>query len=193
MMQPGLFRFTRPPNARPQWPLRLAAATLLAVPLLAWPAVGSADASSPTYSGRAYVVQASVLGIQLPRIADTGDLPSTGGAQEASLLTVPPISLGSAGSFNGAEVAHATTVGHGSASRSEASVASLSLTVAGTTIMADFLMSRAAAQCTGGNPSVSGSSELASLSISSVNGGQPITVAGAPNQTIALPSNIGTR
>src|SRR5437867_1815482 len=110
MMQARLFRFTRPPNARMLWPLRLAVATLLAVPLLAWPAVGSADASSPTYSGRAYVVQASVLGTQLPRIADTGDLPSTGGAQEASLLTVPPISLGSAGSFNGAEVAHATTV-----------------------------------------------------------------------------------
>jgi len=191
-MQARLFRFTRPPNARRLWPLRLAVATLLAVPLLAWPAVGNADASSPTYSGRAYVVQASVLGTQVPRIADTGDLPSTGGAQEASLLTVPPISLGSAGSFNGAEVAHATTVGHGSASRSEASVASLSLTVAGTTIMADFLMSRAAAQCTGSNPSVSGSSELASLSISSVNGGQPITVAGSPNQTIVLPSNIGT-
>src|SRR5438874_4631196 len=147
MMQARLFRFTRPPNARPLWPLRLAVATLLAVPLLAWPAVGSADASRPTYSGRAYVVQASVLGTQPTRIADTGDLPSTGGAQEASLLTVPPISLGSAGSFNGAEVAHATTVGHGSASRSEASVASLSLTIAGTTIMADFLMSRAAAQC----------------------------------------------
>ncbi len=192
MMQARLFRFTRPPNARPLWPLRLGVATLLTVPLLAWPAVGSADASSPTYSGRAYVVQASVLGSQLPRIADTGDLPSTGGTQEASLLTVPPISLGSAGSFHGAEVAHATTVGHGSASRSEASVASLSLTVAGTTIMADFLMSRAAAQCTGSNPSVSGSSELASLSISSVNGGQPITVTGAPNQTIALPFNAGT-
>src|SRR5256886_12700715 len=193
-MQSRLFRFTRPPNALPIWPLRLAAAILLAVPLLAWPAVGSADASSPIYSGRAYVVQASVLGImQLPRIADTGDLPSTGGAQEASLLTVPPISLGSAGSFNGAEVAHATTVGHGNASRSEASVADLSVTIAGTTIMADFLMSRAAAQCTGSNPSVSGSSELASLSISSVNGGQPITVAGAPNQTNVPPSNISTR
>src|SRR5438309_5715380 len=162
-MQPRLFRSTRPPNARPLWPLRLAVATLLAVPLLAWPAVGSADASSPVYSARAYVVQASVLGTQLAPIVDTGELPSTGGAQEASLLTVPPISLGSAGSFNGAEVAHATTVGHGSASRSEASVASLSLTVASTTIMADFLMSRAAARCTGSNASISGSSELASL------------------------------
>src|SRR5437879_4144176 len=102
MMQPRLFRFTRPPNARPLWPLRVAIATLLAVPLLAWPAVGNADASSPTYSGRAYVVQASVLGTQLPRIADTGDLPSTGGAQEASLLTVPPISLGSQAAWTSA-------------------------------------------------------------------------------------------
>src|SRR2546430_8342573 len=192
-MQPRLFYSRRPPNARPVSPLRLAVAALLALPLLAWPAVSSADTSSPICSGRAYVVQASVLGImQLPRIADTGDLPSTGGAQEAALLTVPPISLGSAVSLNGAEVAHATTVGHGSASRSEASVASLSLTVAGTTIMADFLMSRAAAQCTGSNPSGSGSSELASLSISSVNAGQPVTWTGAANQTNVPPSNIST-
>jgi hypothetical protein len=196
-MQPRLFRSTRPSNA--QWlalglvrPLRFAIAAFLAVPLLAWPVVGSADASSPTYSGRAYVVQATVLGTQLPRIADTGDLPSTGGAQEAALLSVPPISLGSAGAFNGAEVAHATTVGQGNASRSEASVANLSLTVAGTTITADFLMSRAAAECNGSSPSVSGSSELATLVISSVNGGQPITVMAAPNQTIALPLNAGT-
>ena len=192
-MQPRLFCARRPPNARPVSPLRLAVAALLALPLLAWPAVSSADTSSPIYSGRAYVVQASVLGImQLPRIADTGDLPSTGEAQEASLITVPPISLGSAGSFNGAEVAHATTVGHGNASRSEASVADLSVTVAGTTITADFLMSRAAAQCNGSSPSVSGSSELARLSISSVNGGQPIIVTGAPNQTVVLPLNAGT-
>ena len=90
-MQPRLFCSRRPPNARPVSPLRLAVAALLALPLLAWPAVGSADTSSPTYSGRAYVVQASLLGMQLPRIADTGDLPSTGGAQEASLVTVPPL------------------------------------------------------------------------------------------------------
>src|SRR2546425_11159907 len=180
MMQPRLFHSTRLAS-----PVQLAAATLLAIPLLAWPAVSSADTSSPIYSGRAYVVQASVLGImQLPRIADTGDLPSTGDAQEASLITVPPISLGSAGSFNGAEVAHATTVGHGNASRSEASVADLSVTVADTMITADFLMSRAAAQCNGSSPSVSGSSELANLSISSINGGQPITVMTTPNQAI---------
>src|SRR5260370_16950817 len=120
-MQPRLFRPIRPPNARPVWPLRLAVAALLAVPLLAWPAVGHADASSPIYSGRAYVVHASLLGMQLPPIADTDDLPSTGGAQEASLLTVPPVSLGTAGSFNGAEVAHPTTVAQRRPSRSAAS------------------------------------------------------------------------
>jgi len=197
-MQPRLFRPTRPSKAQSpavgrMRPLRFAIATLLAIPLLAWPAAGSADTSSPSYSGRAYVVQASVLGAQpLAPIADTGDLPSTGGAQQASLLTVPPIPLGSAASFNGAEVAHATTVGQGNASRSEASVADLSLTVVGNTITADFLMSRAAAQCDGSSPSVTGSSELASLSISSINNGQPIIVSTAPNQTISLPLNAGT-
>src|SRR3989441_1057336 len=103
-MQPRLFRASRPPNTRPVWPRRLAVAVLIALPLLAWPAVGSAD----------------------------------------------------------------------------------------TSITADFLMSRAAAQCNGNSPSVSGSSDLANLSISSVNGGQPITVTEAPNQTIVLPSNAGT-
>ena len=186
-MQPRLFRSTRLAS-----PVQLAAATLLAIPLLAWPAVASADTSSPVYSGRAYVVQASVLGTPLLPIADTGDLPSTGGAREAALLTVPPISLGSVGAVNGAEVAHASTVAQGNTSRSEASVANLSLTVAGTTITADFLMSRATAHCNGSSPSVSGSSELAALSISSVNGGHPITVTGAPNQTIALPLNAGS-
>jgi len=186
-MQPRLFRSTLPPTAR-----RLAVAALLAVPLLAWPAVGSADTSSPSYSGRAYVVRASALGTQVQPIADTGELPATGGAQEASLLTVSAIPLDDVGALNGAEVAHATTVGQGNASRSEASVANLSLTVAGTTITADFLMSRAAARCNGSSPSVSGSSELAALSISSVNGGQPITVTTAANQTIVLPVDAGT-
>src|SRR5437899_10118525 len=186
-MQPRLFRSTLPPTAR-----RLAVAALLAVPLLAWPAVGSADTSSPSYSGRAYVVRASALGTQVQPIADTGELPATGGAPEASLLAVSAIPLDDVGALNGAEVAHATTVGQGNASRSEASVANLSLTVAGTTITADFLMSRAAARCNGSSPSVSGSSELAALSISSVNDGQPITVTEAPNQTVVLPLNAGT-
>src|SRR6266446_5791883 len=139
--------------------------------------------STPGFSGRAYVVQATVPPLSPITVADTGPLPSAGGAQEASLLDVPPISLGSVGALNGADVAHATTVGRGNASRSEASVADFSLTAAGNAISADFLMSEATAQCNGGSPSVSGRSELANLVINN----QSIAISGATNQTIQLP------
>src|SRR5206468_9811774 len=87
-----------------------------------------------SYSGRATVVQATVLGLST-KLGDTGPLPSSGGAEEASLLnaSVPDLLT--------AKVVHATTVGQGNASRSEASVANLMLTVAGNTISAGFLRS----------------------------------------------------
>ncbi len=115
--------------------------------LFAAPAGSIAQTSStPGFSGQAYVVQATVPPLSPITVADTGPLPSSGGAQEASLLDVPPISLGTVGALNGADVAHATAIGRGNASRSEASVADLSLTVAGNTIAADFLMSDVTAQ-----------------------------------------------
>ena len=168
--------------------------------LFAAPARSIAQTSStPTFSGQAYVVQATVPPLLPITVADTGPLPSSGGAQEASLLDVPPISLGTAGGLNGADVAHATTIGRGNASRSEASVADLSLTAAGNTIAADFLMSfvraisrsdssEASAQCTGTSPSVSGRSDLAKVVIN----GQSIDVSGATNQTVPLPLNAGS-
>ena len=55
------------------------------------------------------------------------------------------------------------------------------LTVSGNQISSDFLMARSNASC---GPSVAGSSELVNLVIN----GQPITVTGAPNQTVALPN-----
>src|SRR5207245_5431051 len=136
--------------------------------------------STPGFSGRAYVVQATVPPLSPITVADTGQLSSSGGAQEASLLDVPKISLGTVGALNGADVAHATTIGRGNASRSEASVADLSLTVAGNTIAADFLMSDVTAQCRGTSPSVSGGSDLAQLVIKD----HRIELSGATNQTI---------
>jgi hypothetical protein len=144
--------------------------------------------STPTYSGQAYVVQVTVPLLSPIRISDTGPLPPTGGAQEAALLQVQPISLGSVGALNGADVAAATAVAQGNASRSEASVADLSLTVAGNTIAGDFLMSEATAQCQGSTPSVSGNSQLVKLVIN----GQTIAISGATNQTIQLPLNAGS-
>jgi hypothetical protein len=78
-------------------------------------------------------------------------------------------------------------MGPTSPSRSEASVADLSLTLAGNTIAADFLMSEARAQCNAAAASTSGRSSLAKLVIN----GQTVEVSGATNETIALPLNAG--
>lgn len=133
-------------------------------------------AATHTYSGQATVVQATVLGITTT-VSDTGPLPSSGGALEASLLEAQVPGL------LDAEVLHATTIGQGDQSRSEASVANLSLTVSVNTIKADFLMARATAECQPGGPTLSGSSEIAGLSIN----GQSIAVTGQPNQMVSLP------
>src|SRR5712671_5779656 len=91
---------------------------------------GGGGGGNNTFSGQAVVVDATVLGINTV-ISDTGPLPSSGGALEASLLTVNMPGLVSA------NVAHAATVGQGDRSQSEASVADVILTVSGNTITAD--------------------------------------------------------
>jgi hypothetical protein len=143
------------------------------------PLAGAANGN--TFSGQATVVRATVLGTTTV-LADTGPLPSSGGAEDASLFTA------SVPGLLDAEVLHASTVGQGNASRSEASVAQLSLTVGGQSVSADFLMSRAEARCTSGNASTSGGSELVGLVVN----GQAISVTGAPNQTVPLPLGAGT-
>src|SRR5438128_4717273 len=109
--------------------------SLLLMGLLFWPAQ-SASANNTTFSGRATVVDATVLGIRTV-ISDTGPLPPSGGAEEATLLNANLPGLLTA------EVLHASTVGQGNGARSEASVANLVLTVGGHTVKADFLMARA--------------------------------------------------
>jgi hypothetical protein len=103
-------------------------------------------------------------------------LASSGGAAEDKLLSASVPGLLTA------TVLHATAVGQGQASRAEASVADVSLTVGGNTIGASFLMARANARCSNGKASVSGSSHIAQLVIN----GKAITVSGSPNQTVNL-------
>ncbi len=141
----------------------------------------TSSSQSTTYSGRATVMQATVLGgapIAPITLVDAGPLPSSGGADKETLLeaSVPGLLT--------AEVLHAATFGQGSRSSSEASVAELAVTAGGNTVSAGFLMARAEAKCTDGTASASGSSEIARLGIN----GQTIVVSGAPNQTIALPN-----
>jgi hypothetical protein len=141
------------------------------------PPSGKGGGTANTFSGQATVVRATVLGLQPIILSDTGPLPSSGGALNTSLLSAQVQGLLTA------EVLHASTVGQGNASRSEASVANLGLTVAGNTIAAGFLMSRAVAECHNGVPSQSGSSEIVDLVIN----GETIAVSGTPNEAIALP------
>lgn len=145
----------------------------------------SASSTPTTYSGRATVVEATVLDLPTIRLSDTGPLPASGGALETTLLTLSVPSDQTLGVLAlDAEAGHAATVAQGDRSRAEASVAELSLTVSGNTIGAGFLMSRAEAVCQAGTAAVSGSSEIARLVIN----GQEIVVTGAPNQTVELPN-----
>ena len=141
------------------------------------PSFATTAPQSTTYSGQATVVQATVLG-QSIQLVNAGPLPPEGGAAQDNLLaaTVPGLLS--------AEVLHAATVAGGSHSRSEASVANVTVTAGGNTITAGFLMARAEARCTDGTASASGSSEIALLTINS----QTVAVSGDTNQTITLPT-----
>jgi hypothetical protein len=138
---------------------------------------GGSATHATSYSGRATVVEATVLGVS-DTLVDAGPLPPSGGAAEASLLNASVPGLVTA------EVLHATTIGQGNSSESEASVAELALTVGGNSISAGFLEARATAMCTDAGATASGSSDLATLSVN----GQTIAITGAPNQTIPLPN-----
>jgi hypothetical protein len=109
---------------------------------------------------------------------------SSGGALEATLLEYPLAGVPDA--TNGAlqaQVLHATVVAQGNESSAEASTASFTLAAAGHTVSAAFLMAQASVTCSNGTPTISGSAEVAALTID----GQTITVAGTPNETISLP------
>jgi len=162
--------------SRRSWCAMLAASAVALACLTLWSsrAVG---ANRTAFSGQATVVNATVLGQEIV-LADTGPLPSQGGAAEDSLLEAEVPGLLSA------EVLHASTVGRDNYAESQASVANLDLTVGANTISADFLMARARAECQGSQASVSGGSEIAVLVIN----GQTIAVAGSPNQTVNLPN-----
>src|SRR5436853_4387071 len=128
----------------------------------------------------ARAVQATVLGPLAGTttvLADTGPLAGASDALQASALTGRIPSL-----FTG-ETLHATTIGSPDHVASEASVADLALSVAGTTIGADFVMARALAVL---GRAGAGTSNIANLSINGV----PIPVSGSANQTIYVPGGL---
>ena len=136
--------------------------------LWGWPAVSSAQLLPPLP-----VPVGTLLGVTTV-LGGTGTLVAgTSGVLQASDTTggVPSLLTG--------EVLHAVTIGYPDQIDSEASLAALALNVAGTSIGADFVMSRASAVAGG----AVGGSNIDGLSIN----GAPIPVSGAPNQTIFIP------
>ncbi len=151
--------------------------------LLAWPSAGAAQLSgilpppptgtTQTVTGSAQAVQATVLGTTTT-LADTGTLAGTADAREASQA------IGSVSGLLGGEALHAVTISWPDQVSSEASIASLGMTIAGTGISADLVMARAHDVADGAG---SGVSNIDNLTV----GGAPIFVTGAPNQMVWFP------
>jgi hypothetical protein len=148
---------------------RLAALLAAAIPIS--PLITHAQSGG----GSARAVQATVVtpqGLDTTMLSDTGTLTSTTDARDASQ------SAGSVGSILTAQTLHATAIGSDDQIASEASLAGLSLSIAGTSVTAGFVQARA----TSGNRGV----RTATVDDLTING-MPITVSGDANQTIAIP------
>src|SRR5437867_2400838 len=142
--------------------------------LWVWPAVSSAQLPLP-------------LPLPVPPVGTllgtTAVLDSTGTlvAGTSDVLQASDTTGGIASLLTG-EALHAVTIGYPAQIDSEAALAALALNVAGTSIGADFVMSRATATAS----SAAGVSNIDGLAINGV----PIWVSGAPNQTIGIPGGL---
>jgi len=147
-----------------------------------------APSTTPSvFSGEATVVQATVtpLGVTTPitiDLVDTGKLPESGGALNSTLIELGVPEQQTAGLVSlDARVGHAHTVGQGTRSSAQATVADLDLNVAGNAVQATFLEAVAQAVCAAaGSALVTGRSAIAGLVINNT----AYTVGTAPNQVI---------
>ena len=174
-------------KTRFKWLSRSASASLLTGLLCCLPAgnqqaqliIGSTTAGG--FSGQAAAVTGFAGGAGVS-VANSGALAASGGA-------VGSASLGASlaeGLAVGAS--HTAVVGGGSATASEATVANVnfagsgSIFASGTTVVADFVMARAAAACGTVTATVSGAVQITGLVVN----GQAVAVSGAANQFVFL-------
>ena len=126
--------------------------------------------------GQAGAVQATVFGLLGSfnvGLANTGTLTGPTDARQASDIS---------GNLLGAllaEVPHATAIGLGDSVASQASLANLALSIAGSAIGADLVMAEAQAA----NGVGSGTSTVTNLVLNGV----PVAISGEPNQVVGIP------
>jgi hypothetical protein len=144
-------------------------------------ATTASRAGAQTFSGDATGAVITVPATGTTIRAATGTVPISGGGAEAALLVgdVPGSATGGVVALAAGEM-HSGIVGL-DATRSEASMANVALTVSGNQISAAFVLARSAASC---GPATSGSAQVTNLVINN----QSITVTGNPNQTVTLPN-----
>src|SRR3989449_5979549 len=140
------------------------------------------SASAATYGGDATGAVVTVTATGTMIRAASGSLSISGGEADAALSVgdIPGSATGGVVTV-AASALSSVVIGTGADTRAHAAMGAVGLTVSGNQISSDFLMARSTASC---GPTVGGSSELVNLVIN----GQPITVTGAPNQTVTLPN-----
>jgi len=138
------------------------------------------SANGATYGGDATGAVVTVTATGTTIRAATGTLSISGGEADSALSVgdIPGSATGGAVAL-AASALSSVVIGTGADTRAHAAMGAVGLTVSGNQISSDFLMARSTASC---GPTVGGSSELVNLVIN----GQPITVTGAPNQTVTL-------
>lgn len=147
----------------------------LAAVLVLSPAVSFAQ-SATSFSGDAVGLKASAAGISLD-LADTGQLPSSGGSLNTSVASVNVAGIASA------EALRSSTSGSGSSSQSQSTLADVNLLNG--LVAATAVKSNSSATCNGSSASVSGNAQLVGLTVA----GQSIVVSN-PNLSISLPGGI---
>jgi len=127
--------------------------------------------TNPTYIGDATAVKATVLGLSAT-VVHAGPLAPTGGTQVVTLATANVLNVATA------DLLRASVDGRFSRSLSKASLTNLAITVGGNVITATAVAASALAPC--------GTPRTATTVTGLVVNGVPITVTGAPNQTVPL-------
>jgi hypothetical protein len=157
------------------WPINTVVVALMYAML-------ASGASAQTYGGSATGASVTVPATGTTIRAASGTLPISGGGAHAGLSIgdIPGSATGGVVSL-AAGTMHAAIVGL-DATRGEASMANINLTVSGNQITSDFLSARGSRGCHDGDDE--GESHAENLVIN----GQPIVVTGVPNQTVTMPN-----
>lgn len=153
-------------------------AALLAAGLVG-PLAGEVAAGTATaYGGRAIALQFSTFGGPPVTLGDTGELPSSGGARSEHVFSTSGVA--------NAKLLQASVVGAGDSTMAQASVADLSISIAGNSISADFVGSQASATCGPQAPFTAGGAHLNGLTVN----GNRVPVGTQSNQRVSITERV---